>query len=225
MVESIKEISKREALAFIMPRHYAGRKPQISVAFGWFVDNNLCAVITYGKPASNQLCNGICGKENSKNVWELNRMCRKDDFTLPLSHFVSKTLKMLSALNIIVVSYSDTAMNHHGYVYQACNFLYTGCTKERTDKYTIGNKHSRHYNDMDQCGARKVRSPKHRYVYFCTNSKKIRKQWLNDLKYPILPYPKGDNSNYILGEYMNQKIVGKINKINIKTDYNVENLF
>ncbi|WBF81098.1 hypothetical protein FMLHJGGC_00045 [Staphylococcus phage BSwM-KMM1] len=56
-------------------------------------------------------------------------------------------------------------MNHHGYIYQATNFIYTGSTKERTDMYTEGNKHSRHYNE-DNKHLRKVRTSKHRYVYF-----------------------------------------------------------
>ena len=37
----------------------------------------------------------------------------------------------------IIISFSDTKMNHHGYIYQACNFLYTGTTansKKLVDK-------------------------------------------------------------------------------------------
>ena len=51
------------ALEFIMPKHYAGRKPQVTKAFGWYEDDKLVAVCTFGKPASPQLCDGICGKE------------------------------------------------------------------------------------------------------------------------------------------------------------------
>ncbi len=100
-------------------------------------------------------------------------------------------------------------MNHHGYIYQACNFIYTGCTKERTDKYT-GRKHSRHYKKNEQGVYRQVRTPKYRYVYFCTNSKKIKNQWMESLRYKIEKYPKGDNKNYILGEYIQPTII-KIN--------------
>lgn len=209
----VREISRQEALSFIMPRHYAGRIPQVTCAFGWFFNNNLMAVITYGKPASNSLCEGICGKEYSDRVWELNRMCRKEELNIPLSYFVSKTLKMLSQFDIIVVSYSDTEMNHHGYVYQASNFIYTGCTKERTDKYTSGNKHSRHYKECDQTGVRKVRSSKHRYVYFCAKSNSSKKKMIKALKYEILPYPKGDNSNYVLGTVLKPNIVGEEHKL------------
>lgn len=153
-------ISSKEAWDFLKPRHYAGRKPQISVAFGWKIENCLVAVCTFGKPASPSLCTGICGKEHSKSVYELNRLCRIDELKEPLSQFVSACLRRLRANNWIIVSYSDTGMHHNGYIYQACNFLYTGQTKQRTDKYTKDGKHSRHYSNDEQGEYRKVRSAK-----------------------------------------------------------------
>lgn len=190
-----------------MPKHYSGRIPPISKAFGWYDEDVLKAVCTFGKPASPSLCVGICGKEYSANVYELNRLCRTDDLNIQLSQFVSGCLKRLKPQNWIIVSYSDTQMNHHGYIYQACNFIYTGSTKSRTDMYTPGGKHSRHYKIEEQTGYRKVRSSKHRYVYFCTSDKKLKREWLKELNYPIMPYPKGDNSNYKLGEYIKDIII------------------
>lgn len=103
-------------------------------------------------------------------------------------------------------------MNHHGYIYQACNFLYTGATAERTDKWTPSGKHSRHYNNDEQFGYRKVRSSKYRYIYFCTSDKKLKREWMKLLNYKIQDYPKGDNnSDYILGDYLKDKII-KANK-------------
>jgi hypothetical protein len=205
----IKAISYKEAVEFLLPRHYSGRKPVVSFAFGWYFNGELKAVCTFGKPASPSLCIGICGREYSASVLELNRACRTDDLIYPMSLFVSHCLRQLKNKNVIVVSYSDTEMNHHGYIYQACNFLYTGMTKSRTDKYTEGNKHSRHYDNEKQNGLRKVRSSKHRYVYFCTNSKRIKNEWINALRYPVLPYPKGQNKNYTLGSYLEPKIVNQ----------------
>ena len=132
-----KEISSEQAVLFLLPRHYSGRKPNISIAFGWFSDNDeLKAVCTFGKPASHYLCTGVCGDKWSKNVYELNRLCRTEDLQEQLSQFVALCLKELKKKNWIVVSYSDTQMHHHGYIYQACNFIYTGCTRSRTDMYT-----------------------------------------------------------------------------------------
>ena len=204
---NVLSITSQDAWEFLKPRHYAGRKPQISKAFGWFINNQLVAVCTFGKPASNTLCDGICGKQYSHCVYELNRLCRIDELNEPLSMFVSACLRRLRSYNWIVVSYSDTGMHHNGYIYQACNFLYTGQTKQRTDKYTEGNKHSRHYSNEEQGNLRKVRTAKNRYVFLATHSKALKKKWMSCLNYPILPYPKEENQNYILGEYQKPILV------------------
>lgn len=197
----------QEAVNFLLPKHYSGRIPSISKAFGWYINNNLVAVCTFGKPASPSLCKGVAGEHNASSVYELNRLCRIDDLQEQLSSFVSACLRRLQNENWIIVSYADTEMSHNGYVYQASNFIYTGKTKERTDKYTEGNKHSRHYSNNKQNGLRKVRSAKHRYIYFATKDKKLKKQWLKDLMYPIENYPKGNNSNYKLGNYLQPKVI------------------
>ena len=197
MIGRVEYISRKQAIEFIMPRHYAGRVPQISYSFGWVIQKELVAVCTIGKPASPSLCTGICGEKYSSNVMELNRLCRISTLTEPLSQFVGAVLRRLSCENIILVSYSDMAMSHHGYIYQACNFMYTGKTKERTDKYGDGG-HSRHYTSV--APYRQLRSSKHRYVFFCTRDKRLKKEWSEAMLYQQEPYPKGDNKNYILGE-------------------------
>lgn len=216
MTEQIKEISSKTAWDFLKPRHYAGRKPQISVAYGLYVDNGgeykLSAVCTFGKPASPSLCRGICGEENSKYVYELNRLCRIDEYNGQLSKFVSAILRKLKDRNWIIVSYADTGMHHNGYIYQACNFLYTGKTKERTDKYTDDGKHSRHYDKDKVYKYRQLKTSKHRYVFFATHSKHQRKKWLMALQYPIQQYPKDKNENYILGEYQKRILIPSITK-------------
>ena len=213
MKGTITEISYQMAIDFLLPKHYSGRAPSVSKAFGWFegreyTPEHLKAVCTFGKPASPSLCTGVCGKEYAHSVYELNRLCRTDDWDQPLSQFVSACLRRLRAENWIIVSYSDTGMNHHGYIYQACNFIYTGCTKSRTDKWTANGKHSRHYSNEEQGKYRKVRTAKHRYIYFCTFSKKLKKEWMAHLNYPEQPYPKGDNNeDYELGTVMKDILV------------------
>lgn len=199
----VKVIEKNLTEEYIVEKHYAQRKPSISIAFGIFNNKDeLKGICTFGKPASNSLCIGVCGRESSSRVYELNRLFLDDNTPNMASFFVSKCLKYLRRYRMIVVSYSDTGMNHHGYVYQACNFLYTGATKERTDKYTEGNKHSRHYSQGNE-NLRKVRTSKHRYVYFTDPSD------LKDLNYEVLPYPKGDNDNYTPGERIKTKIIDR----------------
>ena len=206
---TLREITYTQAIDFLLPRHYSGRKPQIRWAFGWYDDTDtLQAVCTFGKPASHHLCIGICGTDYAHHVFELNRLCRLDTCSAPLSQFVAGCLKALRQHDVIVVSYSDTAMNHHGYIYQATNFLYTGRTVERTDKWTPDNKHSRHYDKDAIQKYRKVRSSKHRYIFFATSNKRLRKEWQSHLNYPVLAYPKGDNSeDYELGFVLQPTII------------------
>lgn len=179
-----------------MPIHYAGRRPNVSKAFGFFDEQGvLVAVCTFGKPASPSLCVGLMGPQYAPHIYELNRLCKHPTYTGQLSAFVAIALRKLKPLNWVIVSYADTEMNHHGYIYQATNWLYTGATKSRTDKFTEGNKHPRHYQDNTP-QKRKVRSSKHRYVYLCSHSKHLKAEWLKNLKYPVQPYPKGDNKYY-----------------------------
>lgn len=208
-METIKEISYKEAIDFLLPKHYSGRKPHIAIAFGLYRDNILQAVCTFGKPASHSLCKGICGEEYANKVYELNRLCRLDTYDKPLSQFVGACLRNLKVNNWIIVSYSDMAMTHHGYIYQACNFLYTGATKSRTDFYS-GEKHSRHSRPVE--GLRQFRSSKHRYVYIC-GDKRFKKKILEVLNYKVMPYPKGDNKNYTLGEYLKPIIIKEEQKV------------
>lgn len=190
MKGKILYLTAKQASDFLLPRHYSGRIPTITQAFGWEVDGKLQAVCTFGKPASHSLCVGVCGEKWQSSVYELNRLCREDDFHEPLSSFVSACLRRLRVNNWIIVSYSDTQMNHHGYIYQATNFLYTGVTKERTNVYAGVGKHSRHYTEEQRnYDIREFRSAKHRYVYFCTKDRRLKAEWQRDLKYPVLPYP------------------------------------
>ena len=206
--EEIRHISSEQAINFLLPRHYSGRVPSISEAYGLFEGGVLQAVCTFGKPASPFLCDGVCGKKYGESVYELNRLCRTEEYKGKLSHFVSYCLRDLRRFNWIIVSYSDTAMHHNGYIYQACNFLYTGQTKERTDIYSGEGKHSRHYTEEDRCGStRQVRSAKNRYIYFCTSDKKLKREWRNSLYYPIMPYPKAENQNYILGDFIKPNLI------------------
>jgi len=194
-IYKVKSIKKELCKEWLLYKHYAKRIPSISYSFGLFNNKIMQGILTVGKPASNSLCIGVCGRHNSKYVYELNRLCVNDGLKKNvLSYFVSQSLKMLD--NIILVSYADTAQNHNGYIYQATNWFYTGATKERTDIGDENNKHSRHYNkNIDFKKNRKFRSSKHRYIYFIGN-KKQKTKWKKELNYLIYSYPKGKNTNY-----------------------------
>lgn len=202
-IKELKWSGNETARSMILEKHYVQRKPSISVMFGLYINKELKGVCSFGKPASNSLCIGVCGKDYSYKVYELNRLyIEPDQEPNTASWFVSKCLKALKPRKWIIVSYSDTGMNHNGYIYQATNFIYTGVTKKRTDKYTAGNTHSRHYKDENN-HLRKVRTAKHRYIYFLDTKDK------DNLKYPILEYPKGKNEKYKIGDRMLTEIIDK----------------
>lgn len=200
---SVKKIDYEDTKDFILNKHYAQRMPSVSYSYGLFFKNRHVGVLTIGKPASHSLCVGICGEKYSSKVFELNRLITVDGLHRnSLSFFVGSVMRDLKEEELIIVSYADTGMNHNGYIYQATNFIYTGATKRRTDKYTEGNRHSRHYNEENQ-HLRKVRTSKHRYVYFTGN----KKEYIEALNYPIKPYPKHKNKKYELGTRIKTKVI------------------
>jgi hypothetical protein len=141
-------------------------------------------------------------------VYELNRFWLKDG--LPkntASFFMSACLRDLD--NIILVSYADSGMNHTGYIYQASNWIYTGKTKQRTDKYVPSGKHSRHYNN-EYDYLRKVRTSKYRYVFFAIHNKRLKTQLKTQLNYTIEPYQKQENRKYKIGDTKKEQILNTI---------------
>ena len=201
MGKKVKSIENFECKDWLLNKHYAKRMCSISYAFGLFDENNILeGVCTFGSPPSRALCVGVCGVENAHKVYELNRFIINNNEKNVASFFIGKCLKLLPK-DLIIVSYADTSQNHHGYIYQATNWIYTGLSAKRTERYDINNpnKHSKsvteqkgvNYQDL----AVRERPQKHRYIYF-TGSKTQRKHLRNALNYEPKEYPKGENKNY-----------------------------
>lgn len=218
---TVRPIPFSEAKEWCLFKHYAKRIPPISYAFGLFDNENvLQGICTYGHPLSSTL-KGIFGDEYSDLLLELNRLCVNDG--LPknaLSFFVSQTFKMLPKPTPLV-SYADSGQGHHGYIYQATNWIYTGLSAKFEDYVVKGmeNLHPSSIGDRagrsDKIGGGgrishvkllremygeenvylKERSRKHRYFYFLGTKREI-KRMKSLLPYPVEPYPKGDNARY-----------------------------
>lgn len=198
---TVSSIPSYQTHDWLLHKHYAKRIPSISFSFGLYDQQNMLqGVVTFGKPASNALCIGVCGEENSSFVYELNRLCVNEGLKRNvLSFFLSKALKMLPPL--IIVSYADTSQNHHGYIYQATNWTYTGLSAKRTERFDPKNpnKHSKSVtenkkNKYQELSVRE-RPQKHRYLYF-TGNRTQNKHWKKALKYKPELYPKGNNQRY-----------------------------
>ena len=202
-------IKNEEVSPWLLEKHYAKRIPQIMFAYGLYENNQLIGVVTYGIPASPSLCMGICGKEYSDKVLELNRVCLMDNTKNQASFLVANSIKQLPKPTI-VVSYADMGQGHVGYVYQATNFLYTGLSANRVDWTVKGleHKHSKTISDGMTLESIKEkygddfyyteRSRKHRYIYF-HGDKRQKKEMNKLLKYKTEPYPKGNSKKYDSG--------------------------
>lgn len=139
---------------------------------------------------------GWGGEQNKRNVLELNRLAIEPGYNGDnrASFLVSHSLKALPHYTF-VVSYADTGWTHIGYVYQACNFLYTGLSEKRVDSYSAG-KHPRSYDKNNPPEAHQTRNQKHRYVYL-VGDRREKRQMLKELRYPVYDhYPKGDERRY-----------------------------
>lgn len=199
-------IDKPTAMGVVVERHYLHRRCPCSMAFGLIdPEGRLVGVCTYGVPPSSTLLKGVCGPEEAHNVYELNRLWVDD--SVPRngeSMLVGRSLRMLD--REIVVSFADTSRGHVGYVYQATNFLYCGLSAKFRDPKVRGMEgmhHATYAHGMtmaqvrERYGAENVyyvdRPRKHRYVFFSA-SKKRRRKLMKELRYEVLPYPKGDPS-------------------------------
>jgi len=219
-----QKIAYQDCLDIIKNKHYAHRIPSISYACGVKVDDEIMGIVTFGSPASSSLCKGVCGVKYKSNVIELNRLWLDD--SLPkntASQLIGYAFHYLRQQgDFIVVSYADSGMEHIGAIYQATNFLFTGKTKPRTDKYSGIGKHSRHYDKNAVETYRQLRTSKYRYIIFIGN-KTFKKNVRKALNYPVLPYIKHDSKHYNVGDsqtiYLKDMSDGSIIK---ESDINVQ---
>lgn len=184
---------------WLLEKHYARRPCSVSFAFGLIQDNKIIGVCTFGLPPNYNYNDGKCIFNTMKvKTLELNRLVINvyDEKNL-LSYFVSQCIKQLPKPTALV-SYADPNQNHHGFIYQATNWLYTG---ESTPKkrYTFEDGLTfdirRGIHNKGKIISVEDLKPTLRYI-FLNGSKTEKKRMLADMKMPILPYPKGNNKNY-----------------------------
>jgi len=200
----VRQIEYQTAMAIVIERHYLHRKAPCSFAFGMFdkATDEIVGVVIYGVPASSTLLRGICGDDESKNVYELTRLWIDD--AVPKngeSFLIGNTIKKLDRQ--IIVSYADSSQQHIGVVYQATNFIYTGLSSKFRDpkvRGLEGQHHATYANGLtnaqviEKFGDRVYwveRARKHRYIYFNAKGRR-RKELESKLRYKVLPYPKAE---------------------------------
>lgn len=211
----IEQIPPKETHEWILNKHYAHRIPStISFCFGLYRFSILEGICAFGSPATVKFSK----LDLSFKINELSRLCINDGLGKNvLSYFVGKCLNLLPK-PMLLMSFSDENYGHHGYIYQATNWIYTGLGgSEKELSLNNISYHVRHMREMMENrnmkmdntktleenwvlnGGKIIRQkPKYRYFYILSRSKKERKEILNILKslYEFLPYPKGDNIRY-----------------------------
>ena len=201
---TIKQIDSKSATKMVVENHYLHRRASTMFAYGLFDGEEMIGCVIYGKPASNALCVGVCGPEESSKVLELTRLWIKDGTPKNTESFlIGRSLKLLPKDKDIIVSYAEIGAGHIGVVYQATNWIYTGMSDRHVEWRLDGKSasHSRHL--FDEHGGvngakayfgerleRHERPRKHRYIYFNTNNKWRRRDLNTKLRYKPQPYPK-----------------------------------
>jgi hypothetical protein len=206
----VRSVDNSICKEWLLHKHYAKRIPPIEYAFGLFDESGLTqGIITFGTPVSSTLRDLW---NNEYKLMELNRLVVNEG--LPkntLSFFVGKALNLLPK-PLVIVSYADTSKNHHGYIYQATNWIYTGLSAKFNDYYVKGMEHLHNGTIMDMSRGKEnrvewlrqkfgdklimiERARKHRYFMFVGN-KKDKKKMKQMLPYEVENYPKGNNIRY-----------------------------
>ena len=206
----VKSIDSYLCKEWLLYKHYARRMPPIEYSFGLFdLNGTMQGIVTYGTPVSSTLRNLW---QNKYKLIELNRLCVNEGLEKNvLSYFVGISLKMLPK-PFVIASYADTSKNHHGYIYQATNWLYTGLSVAFKDYMIKGMEHLHNGTIMDMSRGQENRvqwlrdkygddlimvdrPQKHRYFYFLGNKKQV-KDMFKMLPYELQSYPKGENKRY-----------------------------
>lgn len=208
----VRSIDNEQCKEWLLKKHYLKRNTSYSYAFGLFDNNFLVGICTFGNAVPMQMKKSICGDKYMELVYELNRLCTNDNLDKNANSFFLARCFMLLPKPLIIVSYADKSFGHHGYIYQASNFYFTGESHIQFDWKVKGKEHIHIRTLLDEFAFeedrvnklkekygdelyRVQREPKYRYVYFLGN-KKQKKEFLNNKLFDIKPYPKGDNKYY-----------------------------
>lgn len=198
----VRPVHGKHVERFIVQNHYAQRVPQIMYSFGLFEKNKMIGVITFGLPASPSLQEKI-----PFDYLELNRIALIKHEKNLISWWLSKCIGLLPK-PLLLISFADQNKGHIGYVYQATNWIYTGCTSKSSEYIVDGKtKHARHIIKVkDKSKILKFNQlPKFRYFLPIGSrlKKKQMKKWISE-NYKIQPYPKGESKRYDMNEEREQ---------------------
>jgi len=180
--------------------HYSRQMPIGKlIKFGVWENEKFIGVVLFGRGASPVIGNAY--GLNQIEVCELVRVALTEH-EAPVSQIVAESLKLLKQQNPkmrLVVSFADTRQKHHGGIYQAMNWIYTGKSTEAKEFFYRGKWYhqrmlgktgfggdtvlSKLSNEEKKLLPFRIIDGKHRYVY--PLDKQIRRK-VNKMS---LPYP------------------------------------
>lgn len=158
------------------------------VKVGIWEDKKYIGCVLFGRGASPHL--GSKFNLGQTEICELVRIAMKSHKT-PVSRIMALSFKFLKKSNSglrLIVSFADPNQGHHGGIYQATNWVYSGKSSETTEVFIDGRwRHMRgaFYKMTKDTETRKV-SGKHRYLMPLDNAMK------NTIMPMAKPYPKRD---------------------------------
>lgn len=202
----VRPCTWHEAKHAVMNWHYSKSMPSGNlIKFGVWENGNFIGAILYGPGANHRLGNpyGL----NKNQIHELVRIALTDH-TTPVSQLVAETLRQIKQTKPefrLIVSFADPTRNHHGGIYQASNWIYTGQSSSINSPMFVINGKTMHGRSVSSVYGRKKLSwlqenidpdvykiylpGKHRYLY--PLDKAMRRQ----IQSFAQPYPRGSGFN------------------------------
>lgn len=204
----VEQISTDAARSVILKYEWLGTMGRCMATYGLLTSGNeLLGAAVFGWPAAVQ-SRDICGTQNRQVAICLERgACVHYAPPNAASFLIANSVKQ--AANDygwkIFYAYADPEAGEIGTVYQACNWIYIGQGVGRTPGRfredwqlpcgkVLSSRSLRHRkmrrSDALAAGWKPIyKHPKHKYVHF-EGTRSERRQLLNALRYPPLPYPK-----------------------------------
>jgi len=208
---AVQPVTFGDAQALLASGHYLRHLRKSGTQIGLVGPAGLVGVAVFGQPSREGVVRALWDQDQGtlRNTVELLRFYTVDGIEeWAGTWFLSRAIRLLPPTIEMIVAFSDPQYGHHGGLYQAASWIYTGTTTntpyhyEDPDGNRIGKqtpwKQARREGllpgeravDGERRYARErqwrrvVDQPKHRYVY--PRSRRARRL----LRHPVRPYPK-----------------------------------
>lgn len=205
----MRRIGRKTAEEFIREYEWLGYLGQANYYYGFYWGDDLGCVICFSMPPSWQAARGFCGEKYEDRVLLLSRGA--STWWAPRntgSYCIRRVLDDIekNTRYRIIYAYADPRAGEVGIIYQALNWYYIGTTREQTWYLPKGEYETSIFGFTTRTIPKELKGKKwleeagleieeykypvkHRYVTFL-GDKRERKEYRDNLRYEVLPYPK-----------------------------------